>query len=100
MLKPLGDPMVPAYLLIFAVETVVTTATCIADFSAWTDFPTADKLQLAYLYGPYLVFGRFLTVVYLPGHCLTISAGVIMGLDMFMRLRKVLTGDGPKLRKD
>lgn len=48
------DPKVPIHLLVYAVQTAVTTATCIADYMSWSDFLDAQKLELGKLYVPYL----------------------------------------------
>jgi len=52
------DPRVPIQLLIYAVQTAVTTATCIADYMSWTAFSTAEKAELGKLYVPYLALCR------------------------------------------
>ena len=52
------DPRVPVALLIYAVQTVVTTATCIADFLSWEAFSATQKVELAKLYVPYLAVCR------------------------------------------
>ncbi|KAF2403365.1 hypothetical protein EJ06DRAFT_526966 [Trichodelitschia bisporula] len=62
------DPKVPVHLLGYAVQTAVTTATCIAEYLSWEDFSAEQKLQLGYLYVPYL------------------AVAVFMGVDMFGRL--------------
>ena len=53
------DPLVPLHLLVFAAQAALTTATCIIEFLAWEDVLMADKMQLTWLYGPYLVLGRW-----------------------------------------
>ena len=45
--------MVPVHLLIYSVQTAMTTLTCIADFLSWT-VEAKVKMDLAGLYGPYL----------------------------------------------
>ena len=50
--------MVPVHLLILAVQTAVTTGTCIVDFTSWTTVTRAVKMDLAALYVPYLVLGE------------------------------------------
>lgn len=50
----LGDPKVPAHLLVFAVQTALTTSTCIADYLSWSDYTNAEKIELGKLYVPYL----------------------------------------------
>lgn len=51
---PPDDPKVPIALLIYAVQTAVTTITCIADYMSWSDFSATEKLELGKLYMPYL----------------------------------------------
>ncbi|RMY70926.1 hypothetical protein D0863_05476 [Hortaea werneckii] len=50
----LGDPKVPAHLLVFAVQTALTTSTCIADYLSWSEYSNAEKIELGKLYVPYL----------------------------------------------
>ena len=52
------DPNVPIQLLIYAVQTAVTTATCIADYLSWSNFSNAEKIELGKLYVPYLALCR------------------------------------------
>ncbi|QIX00603.1 hypothetical protein AMS68_006120 [Peltaster fructicola] len=49
------DPKVPLHLLVFALETALTTATCVADYLSWTGYTTAQKVEIGKLYVPYLV---------------------------------------------
>ncbi|KAK6432957.1 hypothetical protein LTR95_010865 [Oleoguttula sp. CCFEE 5521] len=63
-----NDPKVPLHLLVYAVQTVITTTTCIADFLSWSDYEHQQKLELMKLYVPYL------------------ALSVFMGVDMFGRL--------------
>ncbi|KAL8653180.1 MAG: hypothetical protein Q9210_002253 [Variospora velana] len=62
-------PLVPVHLLVYAVQTAVTTVTCIAEYLSWTHLSTGDKVNLGYLYVPYL------------------ALSVFMGVDMFGRLQ-------------
>lgn len=55
------DPKIPIHLLVYAVQTAVTTATCIADYLSWTGFSNAQKIELGKLYVPYLAVCRSLT---------------------------------------
>ena len=48
------DPRVPVHLLIYAVQTAITTATCIADYLSWSDYLNSQKIELGKLYVPYL----------------------------------------------
>lgn len=49
------DPKVPLHLLVFAFETALTTATCVADYLSWTGYSTAQKIEIGKLYVPYLM---------------------------------------------
>ncbi|KAF4553023.1 Hypothetical protein D9617_8g050360 [Elsinoe fawcettii] len=71
------DPRVPVQLLVYAMETGVTTVTCIADYMSWTMISEREKRALHGLYVPYL----------------TIS--VFMGVDMVARLNAIVTGARP-----
>ena len=52
--------MVPVHLLVYSVQTAITTLTCIVDFVSW-NVDTKVKIDLGGLYGPYLVLGECLT---------------------------------------
>ncbi|KAF2098737.1 hypothetical protein NA57DRAFT_75976 [Rhizodiscina lignyota] len=62
------DPKLPIHLLVFAVQTGVTTFTCIADYLSWSNFRNEEKIRLGQLYVPYL------------------ALAVFMGVDMYRRL--------------
>src|ERR1700761_5452902 len=53
------DAKVPVHLLVYAVQTAVTTATCIADYLSWTTVTSEQKLTLGYLYVPYLALCKW-----------------------------------------
>ncbi|KXT07548.1 hypothetical protein AC578_10117 [Pseudocercospora eumusae] len=50
-----ADPKTPIHLLIYAIQTAVTTATCIADYMSWGSHTNEQKLELGKLYVPYLM---------------------------------------------
>ncbi|KAI5298400.1 hypothetical protein KEM56_004095 [Ascosphaera pollenicola] len=52
------NAMVPVHLLVWAVQTTITTLTCLADVWGWTDRTFEQKRQLTALYGPYILFGE------------------------------------------
>lgn len=52
------DPKLPIHLLIYALQTALTTATCIADYLSWTGYSSAEKIELGKLYVPYLALGK------------------------------------------
>ncbi|KAF2431560.1 hypothetical protein EJ08DRAFT_696353 [Tothia fuscella] len=68
------DEMVPVHLLVYAVQTALTTATCVADYLAWEGVSAEVKMGLGGLYVPYL------------------AVSVFMGVDMFGRLSNRLRG--------
>lgn len=49
----LDDPKVPLVLLVYALETSITTATCIVEYTTW-QIEAQAKWDLTGLYGPYL----------------------------------------------
>ncbi|CAK4033392.1 integral membrane [Lecanosticta acicola] len=67
------DSMVPVHLLVYAVQTAITTATCIADYLSWEGYSNAEKVELGKLYVPYL------------------ALSVFMGVDMYTRLHFTLS---------
>ena len=46
-------------LLLLAAQIALTTATCIAEYNSWDELGVQEKNKLAWLYVPYLGFGRF-----------------------------------------
>ena len=54
--------MVPVHLLIYSVQTAMTTLTCIVDFLSWS-VETKVKMDLGGLYGPYLALGKCLSAL-------------------------------------
>lgn len=38
----------------FALQTAITTSTCIADYLSWSDYSNTQKMELGKLYVPYL----------------------------------------------
>jgi EXPERA (EXPanded EBP superfamily) len=75
------DRRVEPALLVYAVQTFVTTLTCIAQMLSW-DVSADTKTGLLALYGPYL------------------AVSVVMGGDMFFRLLAVIgERTGQKVKK-
>lgn len=68
------DPLVPVHLLVFALQTAITTATCIAEYSSWIGYTSEQRFALGQLYVPYF------------------ALAVLMGVDMFGRLSSRLGG--------
>lgn len=60
LLMPKGDPMVPLQLLVFAIETAVTTLTCTLEMLSWEGYSSEEQARLSALYVPYLGLGECL----------------------------------------
>ena len=43
------DPKVPLHLLVYAMQTAVTTATCIAEYLSWSSLDGNEKMELGKL---------------------------------------------------
>lgn len=54
------SPKMPLVLLIYGMQTILTTATCIAEYLSWTEITFQEKIDLTMLYGPYLAIGEYL----------------------------------------
>ncbi|KAK2743839.1 hypothetical protein FQN55_007059 [Onygenales sp. PD_40] len=67
------SPLVPIHLLLFSMQTFMTTMTCLIEAWSWADRSREQKVALSYLYAPYALF----------------AAG--LGLDMFCRLKERVT---------
>ncbi|KAL4892416.1 transmembrane protein 6/97 [Aspergillus ambiguus] len=67
-------PLVPVHLLVFGVQSFVTSLACLAEVWSWDDRSTSQKQALTSLYAPYVALGAF------------------MALDMFWRLRGQILG--------
>ena len=74
----IDHPLVPVHLLIFGVQAFVTSLTCLVDVWSWVDRTAGEKVQLTYLYAPY------------------VALGALMALDMVFRLRGSLVPDKSK----
>ena len=64
------------HLLVWAVQTAVTTLTCMVDYWSWSGLSAATRQGLDGLYGPYLLLAVF------------------MGVDMVVRLHQALGRQG------
>ncbi|PGG95095.1 hypothetical protein AJ79_10269 [Helicocarpus griseus UAMH5409] len=67
------EPIVPVHLLVFSMQTFITTLTCLLDVWGWTDRSVEQKTTLTYMYGPYAAFAA------------------LLGVDMFYRLKERVT---------
>ncbi|KAL2415535.1 hypothetical protein ABEF95_001661 [Exophiala dermatitidis] len=67
---PRDHILVPLHLLLFALETAITTLTCVVDVAAWEGYTAVQRKDLYGLYMPYLV------------------VACIMGIDAFFRVKR------------
>lgn len=51
------DPLVPVHLLVFGLQSFLTSWTCLCEVWAWEDRTLAEKQSLSMLYGPYVALG-------------------------------------------
>ncbi|KAJ4615698.1 hypothetical protein HRR88_007640 [Exophiala dermatitidis] len=70
---PRDHILVPLHLLLFALETAITTLTCVVDVAAWEGYTAIQRKDLYGLYVPYLVIA------------------CIMGIDAFFRVKRQIT---------
>jgi hypothetical protein len=87
------DPRVPVHLLVYAVQTAVTTATCIADYLSWSEYLNSQKIELGKLYVPYLALCMFLSSGFGSQSFTSLTDGsvaVFMAVDMLGRLHAVV----------
>lgn len=52
------DPIVPLHLLIFAIETTITTLTSTMEMLSWDGYSAEEQTRLCALYLPYLGLGK------------------------------------------
>ena len=94
LLTVIDDLLVPLHLLIYSMQTAMTTLTCIVEYLSW-NVDAKVKLDLGTLYGPYLVLCESLSCQF-PSSCLRtfnlLQVAVFMGLDMFGRLKRTILG--------
>jgi hypothetical protein len=86
-------------LLAYALQTVITTATCMYDFSQWEGVGVEAKWHLASLYGPYLLIGELVLFSFLaflwmiePAGCASVAGKVVGeggGCGVRLRLTEV-----------
>lgn len=63
----LDTPTLHLNLLVFALQTTLTTAVCIVEYHSWPELTTEEKSNLGGLYIPYLVFGESIDGFYYYG---------------------------------
>ncbi|KAK2858361.1 hypothetical protein FQN49_004806 [Arthroderma sp. PD_2] len=71
------DSSAPLHVLIWAIQTFVTTLTCVVEVWSWTDRTADQKMNISTLYVPYMIFAKK-------------NAAGLVGLDMFNRLQTTL----------
>ncbi|KAI1627873.1 transmembrane protein 6/97 [Exophiala viscosa] len=71
---PNDHPLLALNLLIFALETAITTLTCVVEVASWDGYTAGQKGDLYSLYVPYLV------------------VACLMGIDAFFRLKTQILG--------
>jgi hypothetical protein len=52
------DAMVPLHLLVWSIETAVTTLTCAVEAMSWQGYSRKEQSALLQLYLPYLLLGK------------------------------------------
>lgn len=50
--------MVPVHLLVFGVQSLVTSLACLVEVWSWPDRSVLEKQTLTALYGPYVALGQ------------------------------------------
>ncbi|KAF1980236.1 hypothetical protein BU23DRAFT_423745, partial [Bimuria novae-zelandiae CBS 107.79] len=80
-----NDPRIPLALLVFALETSITTLTCLTEMLSWEELTPLQRgaQGLGGMYGAYLAVGDY---VYADS-----SKGVFMAVDCYARLDKILS---------
>lgn len=67
----LDSPQIPLVLLIYGMQTLLTTAVCIWEYVHWITVSTDVKWNLTGLYGPYIALCTFInTSPYLTRHAM------------------------------
>lgn len=47
-------------MLVWAIQTFVTTFTCVVEVWSWADRTTDQKMNISLLYVPYMIFGELI----------------------------------------
>ncbi|KAM5456691.1 hypothetical protein MaudCBS49596_000932 [Microsporum audouinii] len=93
-----NDSSAPLHVLVWAIQTFITTLTCVVEVWSWIDRTTDQKMNISLLYVPYMIFGKLILnsiPSMIPNEAKRIVAGLV-GLDMFSRLQTSLN----KLKRD
>lgn len=59
------DPLVPLHLLIWSIETALTTLVCVVDVLNWPGYSRDEVLALQQLYIPYFLLGGYETLLHM-----------------------------------
>lgn len=52
------DPVVPLHLLVWAMETGMSTLVCCVEAASWEGYSRVELIALGQLYAPYLILGK------------------------------------------
>ncbi len=58
------QPLLHLHLVLFALQTFLTTAVCIVEYHSWPELSAGERSALGGLYVPYLGFGEFLCFLF------------------------------------
>lgn len=47
-------------MLVWAIQTFITTLTCVVEVWSWADRTTDQKMNISLLYVPYMIFGELI----------------------------------------
>ena len=83
--------LLPVHLLVFGVQTGITTLTCLVEMLNWQGYTNEALGRLCSLYVPYLAVGMD-SLSWLSHHMmiLTTVIATLMSVDAFLRLKRVL----------
>lgn len=80
-------PWLPLQLLIFGLQTTLTTFTALVEMLSWPDYSLDEQLRLCSLYVPYLALGESPQVARsVADH----ETGSVISVDSFFRLTRII----------
>lgn len=82
--KQLDNPLVPIHLLVFGVQSFVTSVACLVEVWSWTDRSTDQKTNITFLYAPYVALGKLTVYPSDPSRAPTPSPKEIPHLEIDM----------------
>ncbi|KAF2475804.1 uncharacterized protein BDR25DRAFT_331549 [Lindgomyces ingoldianus] len=92
-----NDPRIPLHLLIFGLQTTITTLTCMAEMLSWEELNEKQRgvQGLGGMYGGYLGLGWRMwkenSSWVMAGRRANFSIGVFMAVDCYARLDQLLS---------